>query len=258
MKSLASLALILAAPAAAAQEPAVGEGPRGSSQLAVGETRYDNVGRAEIAPLAGVAVATPGLPAGGFAEVTSLDTGRTIVAMVVAGEVPTGRIAILSPAAAAALSASGVTLAVRVRASVATPPEVTQLRAGGTVAARVDAPPALLAALRKKLAPEAPAKPPAAPVAPRALPKPIAPPPPSPRVAAKPVAPRTGYVVQVAAVSNAARAAALARSLGGSVDPGPPLWRVRLGPYADAAAAARAKADVARRGHPGATIIRLP
>ncbi|MBM3927061.1 MAG: SPOR domain-containing protein [Sphingomonadales bacterium] len=67
-----------------------------------------------------------------------------------------------------------------------------------------------------------------------------------------------GYMVQVAAVSSADRARMLARSIGGTISAGPPVWRVRLGPYPDLASAERAKAEMARRGHPDATIIRFP
>ena len=51
MKSLASLVLILVAPAAA-QEPPAGDGPQGTSQVAAGELRFDVVGRADVVGVA--------------------------------------------------------------------------------------------------------------------------------------------------------------------------------------------------------------
>lgn len=255
MKSLASLALILAAPALA-QEPAAGDGPRGSSQLAAGETRYDLVGRADEAQMSGLFVVARDLPPGGYAEVTALDTGRTIVLRVASGDVAPGRIAMVSSDAAAALG--GVGQGVRVRRVVPLPQDVAQLNAGRPGEPRPDAPPALLAALRRKLA-SAPLTAPT----PRATSTPAARK--APATAArpeKPAEPRSavaaGYSVQVAAVSSADRAMTLAQALGGAVIAGPPVWRVRLGPYPDLAAAQRAKADVARRGYPGATIVRFP
>lgn len=260
MKSLVSLALILSADAVV-QEPPPGDGPRGSSQVAAGETRYDVVGRADVGQMPGVFVVARGLPVGGYAEVTALDTGRTIVASVADGVPASGMVAMLSADAAAALG--GATGGVRVRRVVALPQDIAQLRAGRAGEPRPDAPPALLAALRRKLAPTAPATP-------TMLPHSKSPAParpsirtaaerPTPAPAATPVARVTaGYSVQVAAVSSAERAKALARTLGGAVIAGPPVWRVRLGPYPTLAAAERAKADVARRGHPGATIVRFP
>lgn len=258
MKSLASLVLILAAPATG-QEPPTGDGPRGSSQVAAGEARFDVVGRADVAQMPGIFVVARGLPAGGYAEVTALDTGRTIVANVADGEVAAGQVAMLSADAAAALG--GATNGVRVRRVVVLAQDIAQLRAGRAGEPRPDAPPALLAALRKMLpAVSTPAKPSASdrkaagkPVKPAAVRKAPAEP-----VAAPNPPVRSGYSVQVAAVSSADRAMTLARALGGAVIAGPPVWRVRLGPYPTLTAAERAKADVARRGYAGATIVRFP
>lgn len=258
MKSLASLVLILVAPAAA-QEPPAGDGPQGTSQVAAGELRFDVVGRADVAQMPGIFVVARGLPAGGYAEITALDTGRTIVARVADGEVAAGQVAMLSADAAAALG--GAAAGVRVRRVVALPQDIAQLNAGRAGEPRPDAPPALLAALRRKLAPVS--------IAPAAASTPLEAPPmarkPIAVVANRPMAMSpaspvvtSGYAVQVAAVSNAQRAMALAQALGGAVIAGPPVWRVRLGPYPTQSAAERAKADVARRGYPGATIVRFP
>jgi rare lipoprotein A len=261
MKSPVSLlALLLAGAAlAVAQEPPPGDGPRGSSELAAGEVRYDVVGRAVIGDLVGVSATSSGLPAGSYAEITALDTGRTIVVAILGGTVAPGQVATLSQGAAAAIGMSGDGFAVRVRKVVPTPQDIVQLRGGQAASFRAEAPQALLVALRKKLAPAAmPAgNPRPAPVAraPRAIPAPVARPVES-TASVKPVT--TGYIVQVAALSSAARAAVVARAVGGTIVAGPPVWRVRLGPYPDAAAAGRAKADSARKGYPGGQITRIP
>lgn len=268
MKSLASLSLILCAASlpATAQEPPAGTGPRGSSQPAPGEVRYDAVGLAGAGTSAGFSAASAALAAGDHAEVTALDSGRTIVVAILLGEVAPNRVVMLSADAVQALGLTGDGAAVRVRKVTPTPQDVAQLRAGTAASPRADAPPALLVALRKKLvvpqsvaaaiapAPKAPVKTRTQVVPdtrPKPQPKPVAVPEPS-----RPSA--TGYVVQVAALSSAARAAAVARAVGGTVIAGPPVWRIRLGPYPDAGAAARAKADAARKGYPGGQITRLP
>jgi rare lipoprotein A len=252
MKSLASLALLGTLAAAPMQEPPAGDGPRGSSQ----DARFDLVAMAEVGGGAGLTVAAPGLDAP-FAEVTALDTGRTVALVVSRDAVATG--VSLSPAAARALGLAGPT-AVRVRAANLPPEDVAALTAGRTAPPRADAPDVLLKALRRKLDPRLAGAP--APVA--KSPRPAAPPrtpqaapplPPKPAPAAKPAAApiKGGYAVQVAALSDAARARTLATKLGGFVVSGGGLHRVRIGPFAD-----RASAAAAARAHAGAQIIRLP
>ena len=270
MKLRANLCLVLLAAASpvVAQEPPAGAGPRGTSERAAGEQRYDAVGYAGLGELDGVRAVSSGLPTGSFAEVTALDTGRTIVVAVVAGAVPAERVVALSPGAASALGMSGDRFAVRIRKVVPTPQDVVQLRDGGAASFRADAPSALLVALRKLLPaspqPAAIAKAPPAPVpkpTPVVKPAPVVKPvPATTKPVAKASAPKpatSGYVVQVAALSSAARAATVAKAVGGTVIPGPPTWRVRLGPYPDTAAATRAKAKAARAGYPGGQISRL-
>ncbi|MES2338460.1 MAG: SPOR domain-containing protein [Pseudomonadota bacterium] len=263
MKSRADLALLLlvAATPASAQEPPAGDGPRGSSQAQPGEIRYDRVGYAEIGDAAGMTAVSSDIAAGSYAEVTAIDSGRTIVVAVTSGAVPSGRLVALSGAAAAALGLSGDSPAVRVRKVTVTPQDMALLREGQAASSRVDAPPVLLTALRRKLPalqtavasqPDAPPKLRTAAPAARA---PVATPKPAP---AEPAVVTSGYVVQVAALSSAARAAVVARAVGGTVVAGPPVWRVRMGPYPDAATAARAKADAARKGYAGGQISRIP
>ncbi len=269
MKSLASLILVAAATSAHAQEPPAGVGPRGSSERAAGEVRYDAVGYAATGKIDGVRAASDVLPAGSFAEVTALDTGRTIVVAVVTGPIPPQRVVALSPAAAAALGMDGERFAVRIRKVVPTPQDVVQSRDGGAASSRAEAPPALLVALRKLLPTSlqstvvAVASPAPHPIpTPVAKPAPVVKPAPSaPKPISRTLTPKgasSGYVVQVAALSNAVRAATVARAVGGTVIPGPPTWRVRLGPYPDTAAATRAKAQAARAGYPGGQISRIP
>jgi rare lipoprotein A len=62
----------------------------------------------------------------------------------------------------------------------------------------------------------------------------------------------------VAALSNADRAATLAKALGGSVAPGGGLFRVRLGPYHDQRSAQNARDGLAKRGYGDARIITNP
>ena len=184
---LAAIALLLQAGAPPVEEPQ-GSGPRGSSQSTAGEERYDAIGYATVAEGSGITVSAIGLPAD-FAEVTSIASGKTIVAIVASDAPPPGRIAVLSRSAAQALGIAGDPAGIRVRPINPPGPEIAGLRAG-QANARADAPPALIAALRRKLGP-APA-----PLPVRRMPAAAAPPPPSltpkPRVATPappPVAP---------------------------------------------------------------------
>jgi rare lipoprotein A len=278
--------LLLAAPAGAQQAPdgpPQGSGPQGSSQQTPGQERYDEVGYAGIGEGAGVTAAHRSLAPGTFVEVTALDTGRTIVAVIAdrGAEVP-GHIIDLSPAAASQLGTAGLA-PVRVRKMTPTPQEQSTLRQGQPASERIDAPPALLTALRKRLpamprgvaaAPVRAAPVRAAPVRspPRAVEAPgasyarpdrpetvlvrpstvapvrAAPPPPAPVAA--------GYFVQVAAVSDSGRAQGLANSLGGFVKGGGGVFRVQIGPFPDPVSAERARAEAARRGYGDARIFR--
>lgn len=250
------LAAARAASAPAAQDdgaPPPAEGPQGSSQLRPGEQRYDRVGYAGHAEGGeGVYALSGDLPAGSFAEVTALDSGKTILIQV-RGQ---GRGLIeLSAAAARQLGVTG-TPAVRVRRVSVTPQDSALLAAGRAAPPRADAPPALLAGLRRRLKEQPPGQERPAPavttVTPQAPSRPAASPPRQPSRAVR------GLFVQVAALSSAQRARALADQLGGVVHGGGGLHRVRLGPFADAAAARRARADAARRGYPDARIVSVP
>lgn len=284
-KFAAALTVALIVTPASAQSvapPIEVEAAKGPSGTAGAGTAagYDAVGLAGVAAsqAAGFTALHQGLPIGSVAEVTALDSGRTILVLV-KGDVSDGRVIDLSPPAARAL---GVVAGapVRVRAFHAEPADLAALNAGQAAPARLDAPEALLRGLRRQL--PAPARAASAPVAARRAPS--TPPAPAPHIPTAPIAaavarepasaptPRTvaasaparaapsrrapgkSLIVQVAALGNAGRAQALARSLGGHVENAGGVWRVRLGPFTDFAAAQRARDDAVRRGYGDATI----
>ena len=231
-------------------------GPAGTSGM--GPTRYDAVGYATAAaadPAASVSPRGTGraedaitavhrsLPSGSHAEVTSLSTGRTILVLITEGAPPRqDRLIVLSRGAASLLGIPGGTTApVRVRAVIASAREAAALAQGRPADPRLNAPPAVLKALRGQLA----AKPPAVATAPK---------PSSPPLAAG----KVGYLVQVAALSDPVRARRLAADLGGFVEQGGSLHRVRLGPFDIRSAAERARDGAVRRGYGDATILVQP
>lgn len=292
MKSQTSfvLFLLVATGASAAQEPPragadygappPSSAPQGSSQLRPGEARFDRVGRITLAEGEGTFALSGELAAGSFAEVTALDTGRTILVQV-RGE-GSGLVA-LSPAAAAQLGIAA-DAPVRIRRVTVTPQDTALLSAGRAAPTRADAPQALLVGLRRMLAEQpAPVRVAARPAQPAAVkpqpakPKPVKPQPVKPEPVPvqparadvpKPVplkaqpasklAARGNLIVQVAALSNAQRARTLADQLGGSVRSAGNIHRVQLGPFADRAAAERARADAAKRGYGDARILSNP
>lgn len=153
---------------------------------------YDSVGYADVAAGEGISGYHRTLPLPSYVEVTSLETGRTIlVRMTQRGPMQGGNLVSLSAQAWAQLGAtSSGRVPVRVRR--VNPPEAERalLRSGAQAPARMDTPPGLLAVLKRKLgipsalapvmpvvvakATDAPAKaPPAtAPVPPKPLAKP--------------------------------------------------------------------------------------
>ncbi|NYT40113.1 SPOR domain-containing protein [Sphingomonas sp. R-74633] len=239
-------------------DPAAGAaGPAGSSQPAPGETpRYDEIGYAGVRPVSGggaadqaVVAVHRSLPANSYVEVTSLDTGRTILVLVTGTDPGADHPIDLSAGAARLLGASGDSVGVRIRSVNPPAMDKNALQAGHAAGDRADAPQVLLTALRKRL-PSQPSYASAAPRTPSYSPPRTA----APRPAAVRTAPPTArpaangkYIVQVAALSNASRAQALAQSLGGFVKPGGGLYRVQLGPFATAG-----EADAARRRAAGA------
>jgi rare lipoprotein A len=266
MPSLAELAAIALLLQTGAPEEPQGAGPRGSSQPTTGEQRFDAIGYADIGEGAGITVSAPGLP-GGFAEVTSVDTGKTIVAIVEAGAPPPGRIALLSRGAAQALGLTGSLGGIRVRPINPPGPEIAGLRAG-QANVRADAPPALIAALKRKLGP-VPVVAPAATVRPvtRRRPPPLpaaakqaipAPAPVAVPVAATAPAMLTpGFYVQYAALSSQQRAAVLAQTVNGVVEQTDAVYRVHRGPFASDTEAKRERTRAVGLGYRDAQIVRI-
>lgn len=256
--------------------PPLSDGPSGTSDRDAG--RYDEVGyatwygselagnrTASGAPFnpQGFTAAHRTLPLGSFVEVTSLDTGRTILVQVNdRGPQQPGLLIDLSQGAAQALGIKGRG-AVRVRRVTPSPSDMAAIRAGQPGGPRLDTPPALLAGLRQRMGGAAPpavttvTKRPVTRGAP--LPQAATPPRPAP-VPGRPAPTKApaagGFYVQVAAFSAQARASALAKSLGGQAIPAGSVWRVRLGPYANADQAQRARDAAAARGYGDARVVR--
>jgi rare lipoprotein A len=245
-------------------DPAAGaQGPSGSSQPAPGETpRYDEIGYAGIRPVSGAAdqavvAVHRSLPANSYVEVTSLDTGKTILVLVTGTDPDAEHPIDLSAGAARLLGANGETIGVRLRS--VNPPSMDKaaLQSGRPAGDRADAPQVLLTALRKRLPsqPSYAATPSYAP--PAYAPPRSTPPRPAPvRTTPAPARPaaKGRFVVQVAALSNAQRAQALAQSLGGFVKPGGGLYRVQLGPFATAGEAEAARRRAAGAGYGDARV----
>ena len=250
--------------------PPLSAGPSGTSGR--GAERYDEVGYATWygSELGGGRTASGApfdpqaftaahrtLPLGSYVEVTSLANGRTILVQINdRGPRDGGLLIDLSQASAQALGITGRG-AVRVRRITPGPGDMAALRSGQPGSPRADAPPALLAGLRQRLtgAPVAAPPPPVPATAP--VRRPVAPPPQAARPPVKaPPAASGGYYVQVAAFSSQARAASLAKSLGGQVVPAGSVWRVRLGPYPSPDKAAQARDAAAARGYGDARVVR--
>lgn len=215
------------------------------------------------------------LPLPSYVEVTELAGGRTILVRVNdRGPMDNGRLIDLSEAAARALGIADAPAPVRVRRVNPPESERAQLRAGLPGADRLATPDSLLNVLRIKAA----ALPPRGSIPAVAVPslKPVAPTPervgvtPQPSEAApdkaKPALARPttvtakpsadGYVVQVAAFSTEARARVAAEKVGGTVSATGNLWRVRLGPFPDEAAARNALTTVKANGYGDARVMR--
>lgn len=245
-----------------------GQGGVDAPPPVVHEQRLDDVGMVSVSAsptsasgAAALAVVHRGLPTGSFAEVTDLSSGRTIIVLVEpdAGQA-SGRMGSLSAGTARALGIdSNGTPAVRIRPAAPSPAEQAAVRTG-TPVRRLDAPSALLSALRRRLPPPAAPVPTVAPrpatVAPAPVKQPAARPTPLP-ASPKPSSPaaRGRWFVQVATLSDASRAASLAKSVDGVVRSAGRLYRVQAGPFATRAAAETARASIARRGFGDARII---
>lgn len=296
-----------------ASEAAV-RGPAGDYPMVLGEPfvvdgvtytpadtlNYDSVGYAQVAGGEGVSGAHRTLPLPSYVEVTSLETGRTIlVRLTQRGPMTGGDLVSLSPRAWAQLGASaGGRGPVRVRR--VNPPEAERalLRGGANAPARMDTPPGLLSALRRKLGIAAVASQPVVDAAPVAKTLPAAPADKLAVPAAKPVTtpekppvktspekkiapakaapapvvekpalkapakveavPAKGLFVQVGAYSTKARAEVAAKAVGGVASPAGKLWRVRVGPHKDRGQADAALAKVRAAGYADARVVTAP
>lgn len=237
---------------------------------------YDEVGYAAADSMSGVGItaAHKTLPLPSYVEVTSLVTGKTILARVERrGPMIGDRLISLSADAQAQL-ASEDGAPVRVRR--VNPPEIerAKLRTGKSVAERMETPQSLVAVLKRKLpergsanlgGPAAPT-PDAATIAAIAVPAskaaaaptnyaltPIA-------AAPKPAAPPKEasaagkFVVQAAAFSSKTNAQKVAATLGGFVQTAGKYYRVRVGPFSNRGQADAALAKVRAAGYGDARV----
>ncbi len=252
------------------------------------ELQGRNTANGEVFLPASITAAHKTLPMPSYVEVTSLDTGRTILARVNdRGPFANDRLIDLSEGAAKQLgiTAQGVA-GVRVRK--VNPPEQERaiLRNGQSASARMDTPQSLLKVLREKLVkmprPAAVAGQPKPAVGTTAsgspdrpvtvqtpdgrfvregssASKPVAKPVAKPVTKSAPVqAVAAGYVVQIAAFSTKARADELARKMGAKVAASADgrLFRVRFGPFTTEAEGQRALSNAQKRGYPQARLFR--
>ena len=252
------------------------------------ELQGRNTANGEVFLPAAITAAHKTLPMPSYVEVTSLETGRTILARVNdRGPFANDRLIDLSEGAAKQLgiTAQGVA-GVRVRKINPPEQERAMLRNGQSASSRIDTPESLLKVLRDKLGKlprpatiAGTAKPvavkPGAGTTPQRMPettsdgrfvregasvsKPVTKP--STKTAAKPAPVQVaaaGYVVQLAAFSTRARADDLARKMGARVAASADgrLFRVRFGPFASEAEGQRALADAQKRGYPQARLFR--
>lgn len=237
----------------------------GRTYTPVDQTDYDEVGYASwygneldrqptangevFRPDGFVSAAHRTLPLPSYVEVTRLDTGRTILVRINdRGPADPNRLIDLSAAAAEQLGITEIGMA-QVRVRRTTPPESERatLRSGEPALPRVDTPDSLLEILRERAA----RLPRPAGYAPR--PATSARPAPTPNA---PAAGAGGFVVQVAAFSDRARATALATRIGARVVSSGNIHRVRYGPFATQAEAAAAVDRARAQGQPGAIIQR--
>ena len=252
------------------------------------ELQGRNTANGEVFLPAYITAAHKTLPMPSYVEVTSLETGRTILARVNdRGPFANDRLIDLSEGAEKQLgiTAQGVA-GVRVRKINPPEQERAMLRNGQAASSRIDTPESLLKVLRDKLgklprptaisdsAKPVPVNTAAGPV-PQPMPvttsdsrfvregasasKPLAKPAAKPMAKPAPVpVAAAGYVVQIAAFSTRARADDLARKMGARVATSTDgrLFRVRFGPFATEVEGQRALADAQKRGYPQARLFR--
>jgi rare lipoprotein A len=173
---------------------------------------------------AAITAAHRSLPLGSFVEVTSAETGRSILVLINdRGPHHRDRLIDLSRGAAQQLGFGARSVAsVRIRTVTPSPAEAAALRAGRPVAMRGGA-------TRLLATPPLPALP--------------------------SLVEGRRYMLQIASFSSEERARTLAAALGAGVSPAGDLWRVRLGPLVGANAVQRARDEAAGRGYGDAQIL---
>ena len=302
---LAALTLLAACgggarPYDAAQHPAVTGGPSADFPMVLGapytldgitytpsdKMNSDAVGHAVVGTAGGnsVSAAHRTLPLPSYVEVTSLESGKTILVRIERRGPMTGKALIeLSPGAAAQLGMiGGASDAVRVRRVNPIEQDRALLRLGEPAPARMDTPKSLLVVLSRKLdqqegavrpVPAAEPSPSPAPT-PTAMPvksgkgskpapKPVTSPAPAPAPSPAPVPAKAAkpaahgkFVVQVGAFSNRDNAQSAAGKIGGSVSAAGKLWRVRMGPFPSEGEAKAALAKARAAGYSDARVQR--
>jgi rare lipoprotein A len=272
-----------------ASAPAPSYGPQNDYPVVVGEPytvagtaytpedvlNYDQVGYLAADQAGGNAVSGSHhtLPLPSYVEVTSLETGRTIlVRLERRGPTNSNELLALSPGALAQLEASAGT-PVRVRR--VNPPEDQRalLRVGHPADPRIDTPMSLVEILKRKLPGQSAAPvqnaaaepvPPPQPTPARGVPAlpPLDPtvtvaaaPAPSPAPAPRPAASRGAFVVQAASFSTADNARRAASALDGEVSQAGRYYRVRTGPFATRGEAEASLAKVRAAGYSDARIL---
>ncbi len=250
----------------------------GVTHTPIDRMNYDAVGYAITAEEGGGAISGSHktLPLPSYVEVTSLESGKTIVVrMERRGPMENDHLIALSPGAAAQLGVAGQASApVRVRR--VNPPETERalLRSGERAPERMDTPKPLLMVLSRRLMPMVSASPtpahspepspvtgpvsgsvftPDTTTAPDLVSTPVVQP--MPEATAKPrVAAKGDLFVQIAAFSTKERADTLANSVSGFVEEAGKFWRVRTGPYLKWAEANAALVKVRAQGYRDARI----
>lgn len=248
---------------------------------------YDEVGRiaSDLDTGTSVSGSHHTLPLPSYVEVTSLDTGRTIlIRLTRRGPMSTSSLIGLS---AGALDQLNVAAGAAVRVRRVNPPEQerAKLRGGERAAERMETPMSLVKVLRRKLpdgdvstpiagGTSANSQTPSAPYSsnvptrvevltppPSAVARPSVRPSAVPTLAPAPTVtpartPSGGYFVQAGAYSTKARAERVARALGGAVSRTGSLFRVRTGPFTSRSNAQGSLAKVKAAGYSDARIYK--
>ena len=221
---------------------------------------FDDVGLAALDSEfgAGITMAHRTLPLPSYAEVTALDSGRTILVRIERRGPLTGPPFVALSARAFAQIGADPTEPFGVRVRRVSPQEYERslLRTGQRAPERLATPKSLLEVLRRKLAEKSlPTKPIAKPAL-SGVEKVDLPPSDQPLPAKPPIAmPSGAFAVQVAAFANRASADGTAKKVGGTVSAAGKLWRVRIGPFAARTEANAAQAKARKAGFGDAQVV---